>query len=326
MQDRYEILEQIGHGGIGRVQRAYDHKMGRPVAIKRILTKTGDASHLAEATKQMVSEIGALSSLQHPNIVTVFDVGEDEDGPFVLMELLDGQNLDEIAENAPLTWHDFKRVAMQALEALIAAHDLEMIHSDLKPPNIMLSWMPSGNFQVKIVDFGLAKLIHSQSREEIENAESVFGSVFFMPPEQFERKPLDARSDLYSLGCCFYHVLVGGHPFKGETMQEVSEAHLHGKVVPIGEIREDIPEWGRDWVMWMLNRNPEHRPPNAREALSMLLHHHKEEEKLAARRPRGRPPPKRKSRPRRATPPESPRSPAHTRCPQGRPGKKARAP
>ncbi len=275
MEERYEFIEKIGQGGIGSVHRVYDRKMGRHVAIKRILTSGEDPTLEAEATKQMMAEVGALSALQHPHIVTVFDVGEDEEGPFVVMELLKGKTLDEIIENAPLTWEDFRLVVMQSLEALIAAHDLEMIHSDLKPPNIMLTWMPSGAFQVKIVDFGLATLIHKQSKEELEKMDSVYGSVFFMPPEQFERKTLDARSDLYSLGCCFYQSLAGDYPFNGETGAKVMHAHLDHTVTPIGEIREDIPAWVCDWVMWMINRFPDDRPPSAREALSVFLQNDK---------------------------------------------------
>lgn len=271
MEDRYEIGEKIGQGGIGSVHRAYDQKMGRHVAIKRILTSGEGSSQETEATKQMVSEVSALSSLQHPHIVTVFDVGEDEQGPFVVMELINGKTLDEITENAPLTWKDFNQVAMQSLEALIAAHDLEMIHSDLKPPNIMLSWMPSGAFQVKIVDFGLATMIHNQSQEEIRKMDAVYGSVFFMPPEQFEGKVLDVRSDLYSIGCCFYQALAGHSPFNGDTGLEVMQAHLEHLVVPIREIRDDIPEWACNWVMWMINRNPDDRPPSSREALAEFL-------------------------------------------------------
>lgn len=275
MEERYEILGKIGQGGIGRVHRAFDHRMNRHVAIKRILTSRENPSLEAEATKQMMAEIGALSSLQHPHIVTVFDVGADEEGPYVVMELLEGKTLDEIVEAAPLTWDDFRIVAIQALEALIAAHALEMIHSDLKPPNIMLTWMPSGAFQIKIVDFGLATLIHNQSQEEIEKMESVYGSVYFMPPEQFERKTLDARSDLYSLGCCFYQALTGIHPFSGETVMDVMQAHLDHTVRPICEIRADIPPWVGDWVMAMIHRNPDDRPASAQEALEEFEQNHK---------------------------------------------------
>lgn len=271
MEERYEIREKIGQGGIGRVHRGYDHKMQREVAIKRILTSMDDPSLEDEATKQLMVEVEALAKLQHPHIITVFDVGHDEEGPYVVMELLSGKSLDEIIENGPMSWQDFKEVAVQSQEALLAAQELGMIHSDLKPPNIMLSYLPSGNFQVKIVDFGLAVLVHKQSKEEIKAMDSVFGSIFFMPPEQFERQPLDARSDLYSMGCVYYQALTGTYPFNGETGNEVMDAHLYHKVIPIQELRRDLPAWACEWVMWLINHDREDRPQSAREALSNFL-------------------------------------------------------
>lgn len=271
MEDRYDIRGKIGQGGLGAVYRGRDTKMDREVAIKRILTHPEDPSIQEEATKQLVAEAGSLASLQHPHIVTVYDVGQDEDGPYVVMELISGKTLDEILESGPLTWPDFREMAMQSQEALIAAQELNMIHSDLKPPNIMLTWLPSGKFQVKIVDFGLAVLAQNQSKEEIEEMETVFGSIFFMPPEQFEREVLDARSDLYSIGCVYYQCLTGMYPFNGETGNEVMDAHLEHKVTPLQDVRADIPLWACDWVMWHLNRDRADRPQDARESLAVFL-------------------------------------------------------
>jgi len=271
MEDRYEIRGKIGQGGLGAVYRGYDLKMKREVAIKRILTSSEDPTIQEEATKQLAAEAGALASLQHPHIVTVYDVGQDEDGPYVVMELISGKTLDEIIESAPLTWPDFRELALQSQEALIAAQELNMIHSDLKPPNIMLTWLPSGKFQVKIVDFGLAMLAQNQNKDEIEELETVFGSIFFMPPEQFEREVLDVRSDLYSMGCVYYQCLTGKYPFTGQTGNEVMDAHLEHVVTPLQDVRAEIPEWVCDWVMWHINRDREDRPQTAREALAVFL-------------------------------------------------------
>ena len=255
--------------------RGFDSRMNREVAIKRISVGSDDTALEEESTKQLAKEAGALASLQHPNIVTVYDVGSDEDGPYVIMELISGKTLDELIENAPLTWPDFRELAMQTQEALIAAHELDLIHSDLKPSNLMLTWLPSGKFQVKIVDFGLATLTQSQSKEELESMDAVFGSIFFMPPEQFERKALDARSDLYSMGCVYYQALTGIYPFNGETGAEVMAAHLHHAVKPLQELRSDVPLWACTWVMWLINRMPEDRPESARESLSLFLQNDK---------------------------------------------------
>ena len=271
MEDRYEIRGKIGAGGLGVVYRGFDVKMRREVAIKRILTNPDDPSIQEEATKQLAAEAGALASLQHPHIVTVYDVGHDEDGPYVVMELINGYTLDDVIEANPETWDDFRELAMQTQEALIAAQELNMIHSDLKPPNLMLTWLPSGKFQVKIVDFGLAMLAQNQNAEDLATIDTVFGSVFFMPPEQFEREVLDARSDLYSMGCVYYQCLTGKYPFMGCDGEEVMNAHLKHTVTPIQDIRADVPLWVCDWVMWQINREREDRPQSSRESLAVFL-------------------------------------------------------
>lgn len=275
MEDRYEIRGKIGQGGLGAVYRGYDTRMSREVAIKRISVTNDDPVLQEESTRQLIKEAGALASLQHPHIVTVYDVGSDEDGPYVVMELISGKTLDELIERAPLTWPDFRELAIQTQEALIAAQELGLIHSDIKPSNLMLTWLPSGKFQMKIVDFGLATLTQSQSLEDLQEIEAVFGSIFFMAPEQFERVPLDARTDIYAMGCVYYQALTGTYPFKGETGHEVMVSHLHHKVIPIQELRADIPLWVCDWIMWLINRLPADRPESAREALHVFFQNDK---------------------------------------------------
>jgi serine/threonine protein kinase len=275
MEERYEIRGKIGQGGLGAVYRGYDTRMNREVAIKRISVTHDDPTLQEESTRQLIKEAGALASLQHPHIVTVYDVGSDEDGPYVVMELISGKTLDELIERAPLTWPDFRELAIQTLEALIAAQELNLIHSDIKPSNLMLTWLPSGKFQMKIVDFGLATLNQSQSLEELQEIEAVFGSIFFMAPEQFERIPLDARVDIYAMGCVYYQALTGTYPFRGETGHDVMVSHLHHKVIPIQEIRADVPIWVCDWIMWMINRMPADRPESARDALQVFFQNDK---------------------------------------------------
>jgi len=271
MEDRYEIRGKIGQGGLGAVYRAYDTRMNREVAIKRILVSNEDKALENESTRQLAKEAGALASLQHPNIVTVYDVGSDDDGPFVVMELLSGKSIDELISRAPMTWEDFHEFALQTQEALIAAQDLHMVHRDLKPANIMLNWLPSGKFQVKIVDFGLAKLSPKPSLQTLDHSDSVFGSIFFMAPEQFERVPLDARTDMYAIGCVYYYALTGFYPFDGDTGPQVMAAHLQHTVRPLQEVRSEIPLWLCDWIMWHVNRMTDDRPASARESLRVFL-------------------------------------------------------
>ena len=270
MRERYEIRGKIGQGGMGSVFRAFDTRMNREVAIKRIRHEQ-DESLQEEASQQILREAAALASLQHPHIVTVYDVGSDADGPYVVMELISGKTLDELIEHAPLTWQDFRELAMQSQEALIAAQELDLVHRDLKSSNLMLTWLPSGKFQVKIVDFGLAEFGQAATLDNMESADSVLGSIFFMCPEQFERAVLDARADMYSIGCVYYHALSGIYPFNGETGMQVMTAHLHHRVIPLQEIRPDLPRWACDWVMWHINRLATDRPQNARESLKLFL-------------------------------------------------------
>ncbi len=271
MEERYRIDAKIGQGGLGAVYKGYDTRMKREVAIKRISVSSDDPSILEESTRQLIQEAGALASLQHPHIVTIYDVGSDEEGPYVVMELISGKTLDELVANAPLTWTDFRELALQTQEALIAAHELDIIHGDIKPSNLMLTWLPSGKFQIKIVDFGLATLPQTQTKEELEKMEFVYGSIFFMAPEQFERVPIDARADLYAMACVYYQALTRTFPFRGENAGDVINAHLQHQVTPIQNLRSDIPQWACDWIMWQLNRMPDDRPASALESLHTFL-------------------------------------------------------
>jgi serine/threonine protein kinase len=137
MDDRYEIRGKIGQGGVGAVYRAYDKNLNREVAVKRILPE-GGADLEKEATRQLTKEAGALAVLQHPHIVTIYDVGIDEEGPFVVMELLQGKTIAEVVGKASFTWQDFREFALQTQEALIAAQDMNLLHRDLKPENVLL--------------------------------------------------------------------------------------------------------------------------------------------------------------------------------------------
>jgi len=268
--ERYEIREKLGQGGVGAVYKAFDTQLNREVAIKRVLAD-GGYENQEEATKHLLKEATALSSVQHPHIVTVYDAGVDEDGPYVVMELIDGKTLDEMVERGTLTWTDLREIALQSQEALIAAQDLDLVHRDLKPSNVMVCWLPSGKFQVKIVDFGLAKFSATPSLQTIDHGDAVFGSIFFMAPEQFERTPLDKRTDMYALGCLYYYSLTGEFPFNGETAAAVMASHLQHHVTPLHELRPDIPQWAADWVMWHIERSMDARPADARAALERLL-------------------------------------------------------
>jgi len=267
-QERYEIKRKLGQGGLGAVFEGYDHQLQRKVAIKRLLTE-GDNTQ--EEVDDLMRECHSLSALNSPNIVSLFDIGQDEDGPFVVMELLDGETLEELISRAPLIESDFISVAEQCLEGLLAAHDAHLLHRDLKPCNIMITWLPSGRMQLKLLDFGLAKFALEPSIQTIAHGNSLFGSIYFMAPEQFEQHPLDARTDLYSMGAVFYYSLTGEYPFNGESVAQVMASHLQGHYKDLREYRPDLPEGLCNWIMEMMSRDPEKRPASCEEALSQLL-------------------------------------------------------
>lgn len=269
-EDRYEIKDKIGEGGIGAVYRAFDRRLNREVAIKRVLPE-GGFENQQDAVDHLLKEAKSLSSVQHPHIVTVYDAGVDDEGPYVVMELLHGRTLDEMVERGSLTLEDFREVALQSQEALIAAQDLDLVHRDLKPTNVMVTWSASGKFQLKLVDFGLAKFSAKPSLQTIDHGDAVFGSIHYMAPEQFERSPLDQRTDMYAMGCMYYFCLTGRPPFDGETGPEVMASHLQHRVTPLHELRADLPPWVSDWVMWHIEREMDKRPANARDSLKKFL-------------------------------------------------------
>lgn len=271
MDERYEIGKEIGKGGGGLVFRGYDTFLKRDVAIKRILdAENATEEEVKVAARNLLGEAQTLSTLNHPNIVTVFDVGMDEQGGFVVMELLDGETLYDTVERGVLTQEDFVELAIQSMEALIAAHAVNVMHRDLKPTNVMVIWQPSGRFQTKILDFGLAKFSKKPSVQTLNQDGTVMGSILFMAPEQFERQELDDRTDLYSMGCVYYQSLCGNYPYDGETSADVMNSHLEHRVVPLEIVRPDLAPSICQWVMWLINRDIDNRPDNARAALELL--------------------------------------------------------
>jgi HEAT repeat protein len=268
MPERYEIREKIGQGGVGAVYKAFDTQLKREVALKRLLTdeEIQSGENAGEITEDLLKEATTLSALQHPNIVTVYDVGKDEKGPFVVMELLRGETFDETIQRGALPLEDFKPVVTQTLEAMIAAQALNVVHRDLKPGNLMVIWLPSGKFQIKILDFGLAKFGKLPSEQTADQEDGILGSIFFMAPEQFERVKLDARTDMYALGCIYYYAVTGKYPFQGDHAPQVMASHLQNRFTPLASLRPDLPIWLCEWVEWLLSREMKDRPVNAKEA------------------------------------------------------------
>ena len=261
---RYAVERELGRGGLGEGLLARDLQLERMVAVKRILVQVGNSD---ERARFAINEAKRLARLQHPNIVTVYDVLDHEGDLLMVMEFLDGYTFEEL--KSPLTLEDFLNVARQSLNGLAAAHTLGMIHLDIKSTNLMFTWLATGQFQIKILDFGLATMIEQATATEHED--TVLGSVYTMAPEQLLREPVDVRTDLYSLGCVFYQALTGKDPFRGATVEEIIDAHLNHAVKPLSGRRPDLPPGVCDWVERLMARQPADRLSDAPSALQELI-------------------------------------------------------
>lgn len=269
MAGRYKILESLAAGGVGEVYKAFDTQLSRYVAIKRLLSRE-ESEKSDGSSSTLKKEAASLATLQHPNIVSVYDLSSDDSGMFIVMELLEGDTLADWLQRETMNLTDFKEFATQTLEGILSAHQVNILHRDLKPENIKMNRLPGGRLQAKIVDFGLARMSYAARKQTEDQSGNVLGSIYYMAPEQLLRKSLDGRTDLYSLGCVFYQCLAGRRPFDGELMRDVMDSHLHHRVRNLQEVAPHVPAPICEWVMWMINQEQAHRPANARAALDHL--------------------------------------------------------
>ncbi|HOW96999.1 MAG TPA: serine/threonine-protein kinase [Kiritimatiellia bacterium] len=266
---RYEIRRPLGAGGVGMVYQAWDLQLHRFVAVKR-WRPPDDLVEDSAGTEKLWREAMTLAAIQHPNILTIHDFGVDPEGPYVIMEYVDGETLDRVIQRGPFDRDSFAEASQQILEALIAAHQAGMIHRDLKPQNIMRTRLPSGGWQYKILDFGLARFVTQPTVQSMEGNTSIYGSIFFIAPEQLKHQPLDARTDIYAIGCVCYYMLAGRYPFEGDSIPGVITSHLEHNVKPLGDWRPDLPPSLCNWVMKALSFSPDERWGSAAEALTAL--------------------------------------------------------
>ena len=264
--DRYELKSELGKGAMGKVYKAYDHKMERTVALKEIRVDLGlDRLELEKLKKRFRREALSAAKLSHPNIVTVFDIVESEDKCFISMEYLEGLNLSTML-NKQRVIPPLKTVKIirQACSALYEAHCKGIVHRDIKPSNFMVL----RNDHIKIVDFGVAKIANASGT--LTQTGSSLGTPSYMSPEQIEGKEIDGRSDIFSLGVVFYEMLTGERPFTGESIASIVVKIIQAQPKRISAIRKNLPQELETIVNKMLEKDPNDRYQTAQDIINDL--------------------------------------------------------
>ena len=257
----YEILSALGAGGMGEVYKARDARLDRFVAIKVL---PADKLIDPEGKRRFVQEARSASALNHPNIVTIYDVGSEGGVEFLAMELVDGKTLDDLTPRDGFRIPLMLRYAVQAADALAKAHAAGIVHRDLKPGNIMVT----GDGLVKVLDFGLAKLVQSPGGQPgaaahtaatASDAGIIVGTAAFMSPEQAEGKPVDSRSDIFSFGAVLYEMATGQRAFRGDTAMSTMSAILRDEPKPVTAVRGEIPSELERVIKRCLRKDPARR-------------------------------------------------------------------
>jgi serine/threonine protein kinase/Flp pilus assembly protein TadD len=260
----YKILRKLGTGGMGEVFLAEDTKLGRSTALKIIRP---EAATNLERKKRFLREARAAAFLSHPGIATIYEVGEDLGLDYIAMEYVEGNDLSQIISGKPLDPTRVIQIGRQIAEALAEAHQRGILHRDLKPENIQIS----GGDQVKILDFGLAKFMESRMEDDyLTTSDRVLGTIPYMSPEQVSGMPMDARSDLFSLGSIFYEMATGKSPFAGKTPAETLENVLRRNPPLLSTLNPGIPSGLQKVIYKCLQKDPSKRYASAREVADDL--------------------------------------------------------
>lgn len=262
VNSRYEIIKTIGEGGMANVYLARDTILDRNVAIKVL---RGDLASDEKFVRRFQREALSASSLSHPNIVEIYDVGEDDGDYYIVMEYVEGKNLKQLLKKREkLTTAEVVDIMLQITSAMGTAHDSLIIHRDLKPQNILIK----DDGEIKITDFGIAMALNAT---QLTQTNSAMGSVHYFPPEQANGKGSTLKSDVYSLGIMMYELLTGVLPFRGDNAVEIALKHLKE---PIPSIRTELPELPgsiENIITKATAKNPKNRYANANEMHDDLL-------------------------------------------------------
>jgi eukaryotic-like serine/threonine-protein kinase len=262
LSDRYELSDQLGAGGMATVFLGRDRVLGRTVAVKTLLTQFSGDPHFIERFRR---EAQSAAALNHPNIVSVYDTGADDGTHFIVMEFVDGRTLrDVIREEGPLLAERAAEIGADVCAGLSFAHAHGIVHRDIKPANIMVT--PSGG--VKVTDFGIARAV---SGETVTQTAQVLGTAQYFSPEQAQGQPVDARSDLYSLGVVLYEMLTRTVPFTGSSAVAIAYKHVKEAPIPPSRVNPDVPPALEAIVMKAMAKNPNNRYQSAQEMREDLL-------------------------------------------------------
>lgn len=255
---RYQVIERIGGGGMALVYRAHDILLNRNVAIKVLRSQF---VHDEEFIRRFRREAQSAASLSHPNVVSIYDVGQEDEVHYIVMEYIEGKNLNEIIkERAPLQVDEAVRIAGQICDALDHAHQNQIIHRDIKPHNILIG----RTGRVKVTDFGIARAVTSTT---ITQTGSVVGSVHYFSPEHAKGVAAGEKSDLYSLGIVLYQMLTGSLPFLGESPISVALKHLQEEFEEPRKLNHMIPQSVENVILKSMRKNPDERYQSAKEML-----------------------------------------------------------
>ena len=258
LRERYRLDSEIGRGGMGVVYRATDLELMRPVAVKVV-----SEAATSDARQRLIREARAAAALNHPHIISVYDVGESGGMPFFVMELVQGTSL---AKAHPRDLPRIVEVASQICAALDHAHTNNIVHRDLKPDNVLIS-SPEQSGSIKLADLGLALPGYGA---RISRSGLILGTASYMAPEQAMGQPVDGRTDLYALGVLLYELTTGRLPFAGDDPLAVVSQHVHAPVVPPRVLRPDLPPALEAVILRLLQKNPNDRFANARETAAAL--------------------------------------------------------